>query len=659
MDGLRRLAVWGKGPATQVLYAPDGSQLAVISPMGLYLYDPETLALNSFHASSIQVRCAAYASDGSSLVLGMENGTVQLRPVPDGEPSRVFEPAWDDFAYAAQSVAISNDGSLLAAGFRNGGVFVWQADSGELHWSSQNGHDGVLSMAFSPDDETLVTGAENGMVTLYMASDGAILWSMEHEVEVSRVAFSTDGETIASCGGDARAWDSETGELRYTLEDCHDDLAFSPDGLLLLVGSPEWPAKVDLVFANPATGGVSREIENLGGELISAAFSPDGASLATAISSADSRHETTIAIWDVASTRQRSWTSHGTSAQNLSFSPDGDLMAVGFAEGSVWVWGLQDGAIVHAFPPPTAEDDCGTWGAPGEHLVSVTFAPEGSTVNSLHANGCVRSWSVLDGSLLHTMRGNPQVIAAALSPSIEYMAAGAIVLEPARPFITALWRVETGGTPIRTFNSQESSPLVAFSSDGGRLAAFFTDGLDTNSIQIYDVNTGSRLLEIDALAWAMGMQFLPGDSMLAALGLDGTVRLWQTTDGALIATLENAQGGVEPVATPAYPSPPGQGQEPLPPGVEQQISLEFAAALAFSPGGEILASSEVPFGMSLWSIPDGYYLMRLEPLTVEFPLHDLWVGGNKSSIYSAAFSPDGQLLALGGENGEVWLWGIP
>jgi hypothetical protein len=39
--------------------------------------------------------------------------------------------------------------------------------------------------------------------------------------------------------------------------------------------------------------------------------------------------------------------------------------------------------------------------------------------------------------------------------------------------------------------------------------------------------------------------------------------------------------------------------------------------------------------------------------------HDLWVGGNISSIYSAAFSPDGTLLALGGEDGEVWLWGIP
>jgi hypothetical protein len=39
--------------------------------------------------------------------------------------------------------------------------------------------------------------------------------------------------------------------------------------------------------------------------------------------------------------------------------------------------------------------------------------------------------------------------------------------------------------------------------------------------------------------------------------------------------------------------------------------------------------------------------------------HDLWVGGNISSIYSAAFSPEGTLLALGEEDGEVWLWGIP
>ncbi|HEY69814.1 MAG TPA: PQQ-binding-like beta-propeller repeat protein [Anaerolineae bacterium] len=659
LDEITQLAVFSKGPAMQVLYAPDGSRLAVISPMGIYFYDPETLALKSFEPTSMQIRCAAFAPDGLSIVLGMENGTVQVVPMEGGGSGRIFEPAWDDFPYPTQSVAISNQGLLLAAGFRGGGIHTWDVNSGELLWSRESDHGDIQSMSFSPDDETLVVGSESGEVALYAVDDGAVLWSKEHDYAVSRVAFSPDGNTVASCGGDARAWDAQTGELRYTIEDCYDDLAFSPDGSVLLVGSPEWPARVYLNFAYPSTGEIYREIEQLGDSLINAAFSPDGCSLATVVNTASSWHETTIVIWDLASITQRVWTAHGAAAHSIAFSPDGELMAVGFAEGSVWLWRLRDGSIVHAFPPPTTEDDCGTWGAIGEHLVSVDFAPDGSQVYSLHANACVRSWSVSNGSLLHTMRGESGIMGPALSPNQEYVAAGGVVLIPDTPFITALWQVETGGTPIRMFNSQQVSPLLAFSSDGEQVAAFFSEDYNTSTIRIYDVSSARQLVEIDALEWLTGMRFMPGDTALASLDQHGTVRLWQTTDGTLISTLGGTPTEVEPVPTSAFSSPPGPGQIPLPQGMEQQFSLEQAAALAFSSMGDILAGSGYPDGLSLWSVPDGAFLKRLEPLAVEFPLHDHWVGGDISPIYSVAFSPDGRVLALGGLDGEVWLWGIP
>ncbi len=659
LDEITEMAVFGKGPATQVLYAPDGSQLAVISPMGIYLYDPETLVLQAFQSTSTPIYSAAYTPDGVFLALGMESGNVQLVPVTGWGSPRIFEPARDDFAYAAQSVAVSNDGQLLAAGFRNGELHAWDISSGESLWSRENGRGGVHSLSFSPDDEALVVGSESGMVAMHAVEDGALLWSKEHDAEILQVAFSPDGETIASCGGDARAWDAHTGGLLYTIEECHETLAFSPDGSVLLVGSPEWPARVHLNFIDPATGEIDREIEQLGGSLVSAAFSLDGGNLATAVSSANAWHETTISIWDVASATQRVWTAHGTAAHGIAFSPDGELMAVGFAEGSIWLWRIRDGAIVYAFLPPATEDECGTWGAPGEHLVSVDFSPDGSTVYSMHANACVRSWSVSDGSLLQAIRGESGIMGPALSPDQEYMAAGAVVLMPGTPFITALWQVETGGTPVRMFNRQQISSLLAFSSDGEWLAAFFSDGLGSHSIRIYDVDSAQQLLEIDPLETLTGIQYLQGDTILACLDQQGNVRLWQTTDGSLIATAGIDQPGVEPVATSAFPPPPSSGQIPLPAGVEQQFSMEQAAALAFSSMGDILAGSGYPDGTSLWSIPDGAFLKRLEPLTLEFPLHDRWVGGNPSPIYSAAFSPDGRLLALGGENGEIWLWGIP
>jgi WD40 repeat protein len=63
----------------------------------------------------------------------------------------------------------------------------------------------VYSVAFSPDGQTIASGSQDCAVRLWRAADGALLRTMVgHTGSVWSVAFSPDGQTLASGGATVR-----------------------------------------------------------------------------------------------------------------------------------------------------------------------------------------------------------------------------------------------------------------------------------------------------------------------------------------------------------------------------------------------------------------------------------------------------------------------
>src|SRR5262249_13390806 len=127
-------------------------------------------------------------------------------------------------------------------------VYLWNARTGALERTLRTGEAQPWSLAFSPDGKTLVVGGQmgdhSGEVTLWNSATGDLKHALKVATFVNAVAFSPDGQMIASSTGGERiqVWGVEKGDVIVTLnghQRGHRSIAFAPDGKLLAVGGPD------------------------------------------------------------------------------------------------------------------------------------------------------------------------------------------------------------------------------------------------------------------------------------------------------------------------------------------------------------------------------------------------------------------------------------
>jgi WD40 repeat protein len=402
---------------------------------------------------------------------------------------------------------------------------------------------------WSPAGDIFVTEGpdESGVIDVRDAETGESVRSWHgHDVDVNDVAFSSDGSMLATTGDDGavRVWDPRTGEELSSFEDQDDVVVFgatfSPDGSLL---AASWIDEDDPVrVMNVATGEVIAKIES------------DG-------------------------------------VQRMSFSPDGDRLALGNLGGPARVVDLDSGEALFTL---------GALGADGERDLS--WSPDGQWLATTGGDGNARIWDGDTGEQLFTVAGHTGAVEA-----LDWSPDSTRLATASRDGTARVWGIEDEGVrELLALSSQSTSDGladVAFSPDGERL---MTGDWSMNAVQVFDVS------ELGRGEWANlpagpdvspSVDFMPDGRSVVASSDGGAVTRWDVATGERLATIgprARADGDVW--------------------------------RLDVSPDGQLIATTAQSPEVNVWSVSTGEFLFA--------------VSDEDEGVFDLEWSPDGKLLGV-------------
>ena len=501
--------------------------------------------------------------------------------------------------------------------------------------------------------------------------------------DVLSLGFSPDGETLAfvtgfnfGAPGYLRVIDVQTRELLAEVKETSaPDVAFTGDGSLLVVTEYAAYGNLWVTFRDPTTlTSVGRPIElGVGGvyDLYRAAYvtvnkaspffvlTPDGGSIA--IASPDGE----LAVWDLRSRQRTKAFAIAQGDHALALSPDGLTAAVGIT-GGIQLVDLHSGKVRTVSRFAAGEPQWLLFSPDSETLVSTgfdgavtlwdvetatpretlrghsapvgqpAFSPDGTTLYTTSDDGTAIAWDIdlrrrLGRRFTFTHDRAPDPLfdqhPGRFSPDGQLIAVGLKERGIQLRRTTELTRI---GAPLLKTGGEVKA--LAFSPDGATLAAVTLDGMAT----LWDV--ASRSLRegpfaVDLL-YAVGVSFSADGTMVATAGSEG-VRVWDVATGAALGRI----GDGKPTDDVAF-SPTGT----LVAFVRDGWAPRETPVGGFAPSGE-------PASAEVWDVARRSRIATLQ-VNAGVPDRDSGLG------YTLAFSPDGRMLAIGGDDPLVHFWDV-
>lgn len=375
-----------------VQFSPDGTRLISSSQdKTVRLWDVDTQEqIEAFSEHTGFVTYTRFVGDGSQAISSSQDGTIRLWDLERGE--LVQE---QDIANSIQDIDVDIESEYAAFILEDGIVQVLDTINNELILDyTPQVDDTIEQVQLNADASQLALGTSTGtIIVLDLPSAEEIMRVAGHNDPIRDLAFSPDGQTIASSSGkpldiesedtSIRLWNIETGEEILYIDTPNApiwSLAFNAEGTQLLSGSGDTVRTTAENIASIWDVTTGEEIQRFVGHnlaVFDANFSPDGTMVVTA--SADN----TIVIWDVETgTEIRRLLGHRDVVYRAIFTPDNRTILSSSDDMSIIQWDVQTGTEIRRFNEPQSP------------VLIVELGQDGRTALSATTEGTLMWWRI-------------------------------------------------------------------------------------------------------------------------------------------------------------------------------------------------------------------------------------------------------------------------
>ncbi len=624
----------GKGWINAIQFSPDGTQLAVGSGIGVWLYDVSTGKETSLFPGIC--RALAFSPDSRFLVNGGDD-TTTLWEIATG---RKVTP--HDSLPAASVLWFSKDNKTLVALNESEDTICWiDIDTGKRTVKKiENRLDSHPRAVYALTHDKVAIAENSGILQLWNAKAGKKMATLTGPAEklqaegvkgiefnrIISLAFSPDGTRLA-CGKKdrtVRLWDttsnnepillqkqSLSGALLNSTQELVDGpnvLLFSPDGKTLACGEGQNVKLWDIT-----TGELITTFRGHIGLVHYLAFSPDGSILASA------SKDGTVLYWNINTEDQLppNITEHTNPVETLSFmkGSNSTLASVAYS-GIITLWDLETSQRTTHRTKTDFENT-----RYGLETIPLAFSPDGTKLASkgilntpnapLGTTSQIRLIDVTTGRELSSLKYNNENV----PPNLTFSPDGkTVVFGPYRGTYgkIRLWNTETDKTlDIRFSDKEVWVSAAAFSPDGNKLVARTSDG----KVQMWDPKTGVHLTSFFDKNPPKSGPFM---------------NLKFSSDGSLLAVMYMRQ--IHLLGSPKTPHFKVVSSEPD----------RFWNELVFSPDNTMLILGLSGNRIQLRDVTTGKVLNTLD--------------GHTGSPTVFSFSPDGKTLVSAGNDGTILIW---
>ena len=589
----------GKGGLTGMQFSPDGSQLAVRSTIGVWLYDVETCNEISLFP---EIHGTFVFSDDGRFLTNNEG----MWEITTG--NRVSQ--HDDLPDVDVSWFLNDNKTFLSMGKDRDTISILNIDTRHVTTTKIGERSGYAHLEkYALTEDKIAIGSRDGRLEIWDIKTGKKLLTIREQTEKTvdfrlgmsennhsiSLQFSPDGTILASgnLDGTVQLWDTTSGEELINLirkVDKMKILSHAPAGKLYT--HEPW----------------ERDNTNRPTAL---EFSPDGNKLVIG------NTNSSIQLWNINECELIStFTGHTSNVNRLTFSPDGNTIASGSSNGTIRFWNIM------------TKEPCQTGIAGHEWISSASFINNNSKIASVSSDGIVTAWD------LKNLQKTTNKTKKTLEISRQWYTAVTLVLSPDGTkllsrgleddssdsnfdnFVVRFTDVNTG-RDLMTFTDDNEK---VFSPDGKTIA-----GIRGNRIYLLNMETGEkRIIYVteqekysdDRMTHVDAVEFSPDGKNLVSGTRGGHLQMWDVETGDELSSFFEEQ--------------------PL----EGNSSREAILNFAFSSDGSLLAIGSTK---------------RILMIGIAKETHFREVSDEDISYEGLLFSPDDSVLICGHFDGSIHL----